>query len=67
MSLENITVNGVPLKQFVAAELAVEIHQVKQTENRFKKASVAPARKIRNHSGARSGKCRILYSKGVIG
>ena len=65
MSLENITVNGVPLQQFVAVEVANEIQQVKKTENRFRKNPVAPSFRIRNHSGARSGRCRIIYSKEV--
>lgn len=65
MSLENITVNGVPLKQFVAVAITNEIQSVAKTENRFRKNPVASNSRVRNHSGARSGRCRIIYSKEV--
>lgn len=63
MSLENITVNGVPLQAVVAIEIAKEVHSFTKPDVKVKTHIVT--RRVRNHSGARSGRCRIIYSAEV--
>ena len=59
-----VTVNGKPLSEYISEERGKEIRE-------FRRSEVAPVRshivtkRIRNHSGARSGKCRIIFSKGA--
>ena len=63
-TVTNVTLNGEPLEVFFAIREAVEAEKARRAE--VKAASIptpAPRTKRRgNISGARSGKCRILYS-----
>lgn len=67
MSLENITLNGVPLKD---ALHNLRVRNTKpMTEEEHQRRVVRSARRfstssIRNHSGSRSGKCRVIFSAG---
>lgn len=64
-----VTVNGVPLKQFVEAAVNDEI----QKHRKYEVGTIAKAAStkvvtssIRNHSGSRSGRGRIIMQGGVL-
>lgn len=67
MDLSNITVNGLPLTSVLEAQRKLSLSlQAKQERNdsevKFHRPIVT--RGIRNHSGSRSGRVRIIYSAG---
>jgi hypothetical protein len=67
----NCTLNGVPLEKVFVEET---VNEMKSTHEKTVAALafvVAKSRHIvsqhvRNHSGARSGKCRVIFSAGGI-
>lgn len=65
--LENITVNGVPLKEVVAAQIAEEIKQERNdTTIRLRWHRPTTSRNgNRNMSRSRSGRVRIIMQNGV--
>lgn len=65
--LKNITVNGVPLEIVVREADRVERQDDDAKEIAKMRIIARPhfaTRSFRNHSGAKSGKCRVIYSAG---
>ena len=61
----NVTVNGVPVEVIVDDEIRDEININRVSEVVAVKHSIAPhiiTKKIRNTSGCRSGRGRVIYS-----
>lgn len=61
MAHEGITLNGQPLAQYLSEEHSKEIRAVREPETKRWRQPII-SRKIRNTSGARSGKVRIIFS-----
>lgn len=67
VNLDNITVNGVPLKVVIDEAVGTEIrthHADEVRELNFVKRIHIPSAAFRNHSGARSGKGRVIFHRG---
>jgi hypothetical protein len=62
--ITNVTVNGEPLEVFLAIKQVVEAEKARKAEIRAVSipSPTATAKRTRNHSGARTGRGRILYS-----
>ena len=69
LDLSNITVNGVPLAVVVDKEIRSEINQHQQYEvgtlARSTRTHIV-SKSTKNISGARSGRCRVIMSAGVM-
>lgn len=66
-NLANITLNGMPLERVLEAEHRAEISAHRKEETKSIGHIVAHSRPIisrslRNHSGSRSGKGRVIFS-----
>ena len=59
-----VTVNGRPLAEYISEERGKEVREFRAGEVKPVRAHIVTKR-IRNHSGARSGKCRVIFSKGA--
>lgn len=69
MALENITVNGVPLADVIREADRTERLTEEQKEQARMRLVARPhfaTRSFRNHSGTRSGKCRVIMAAGVL-
>ena len=67
MALEGITVNGIPLKVVVDQEDRNEKQEFRAMEISIMGKTVRThitTKRSANHSGARSGRCRILVQNG---
>lgn len=71
MDLKNITVNGVPVEMVIDEALRVEYRSHRNDELRemsmLAKRPVSSKRNIKNHSGARTSRGRVIYSAAFAG
>jgi hypothetical protein len=71
-NLKNITVNGVPLEKVIAEALGEEYRshhnaEVKEMAVLASMSRPSATHVFRNHSGARSGRGRVIYSASLGG
>ncbi len=69
MATVHVTVEGVPLEEVIAEEVAEEYrtHQMKEIKNMAVLVAMSRSNataKLRNHSGARTGRGRVIYTAG---